>query len=47
MQLFPRAASLSANFDDSNLVPAAGLTTAMALAAKTGLGKMDLGGHSR
>lgn len=40
MQLFHRSASLSAAFDDSNLVSAAGLVPAMVLAVKTGLGQL-------
>lgn len=40
MQLFHRSASLSASFDDTNLVSAAGLIPAMALAVKTGLGDL-------
>jgi hypothetical protein len=40
MQLFHRFASLSATFDDANLVSAAGLVPAMALAVKTGLGEL-------
>ena len=40
MQLFHRSASVSATFDDTNLVSAAGLVSAMALAATTGLGDL-------
>lgn len=40
MQLFHRSAGLSATFDESNLVSAAGLVPAMALAVKTGLGEL-------
>ena len=40
MQLFHRNTSLSATFDDTNLVSAAGLIPAMALALKTGLGEL-------
>jgi len=40
MQLFHRSASLSATFDDTNLVSAAGLVPAMALAARTGLAEL-------
>lgn len=40
MQLFHRSAGLSASFDESNLVSAAGLVPAMALAVKTGLGEL-------
>ncbi|HEY8914204.1 IS1380 family transposase [Lacisediminihabitans sp.] len=37
MQVFHRSASLSATFDETNLVSAAGLVPAMALAVKSGL----------
>jgi hypothetical protein len=40
MQLFHRSTSLSATFDDTNLVSAAGLVPAMLLAASTGLGEL-------
>ena len=40
MQLFHRSSSMSATFDDTNLVSAAGLIPAMALAVKTGLGNL-------
>lgn len=40
MQLFHRSSSVSATFDDANLVSAAGLVPAMALAVKTGLGEL-------
>jgi hypothetical protein len=40
MQLSHRSASLSATFDETNLVSAAGLVPAMALAVKTGLGDL-------
>ena len=40
MQLFHRSAGLSATFDETNLVSAAGLVPAMALAVKTGLGDL-------
>ena len=40
MQLFHSSAGLSATFDESNLVSAAGLVPAMALAVKTGLGEL-------
>jgi hypothetical protein len=40
MQLFHRSGLLSATFDDSNLVSAAGLVPAMGLAVKTGLGQL-------
>jgi len=40
MQLFHRSSSVSATFDDTNLVSAAGLVPAMALAVKTGLGEL-------
>ena len=40
MQLFHRSSRLSATFDDANLVSAAGLVPAMALAVKTGLGDL-------
>ena len=40
MQLFHRPSRLSAAFDDTNLVSAAGLVPAMALAVKTGLGDL-------
>ena len=40
MQLFHTSAGLSASFDESNLVSAAGLVPAMALAVKTGLGEL-------
>jgi hypothetical protein len=40
MQLFHRSARLSATFDDTNLVSAAGLVPAMALAVRTGLGAL-------
>ena len=38
MQLFHSSSRLSATFDDANLVAAAGLVPAMALAVRTGLG---------
>jgi len=37
MQLFHTSTALSATFDDTNLVSAAGLVPAMGLAASTGL----------
>ncbi len=40
MQLFHRSASLSATFDETNLVSTAGLVPAMALAVKSGLGDL-------
>jgi hypothetical protein len=40
MQLFHRTASVSATFDDTNIVSAAGLVPAMALAVKTGLSEL-------
>ena len=40
MQLFHRSTSLSASFDDSNLVSAAGLVPAMLLATSTGLSEL-------
>ena len=40
MQLFHRSTSLSATFDDTNLVSAAGLVPAMRLAVSTGLGEL-------
>lgn len=40
MQLFHRSSRLSATFDDANLVSAAGLVPAMALAVRTGLGDL-------
>ena len=40
MQLFHSSASLSATFDEPNLVSAAGLVPAVALAVKTGLGAL-------
>jgi hypothetical protein len=40
MQVFHRSASLSATFDDTNLVSAAGLVPAMALAARAGLAEL-------
>ena len=40
MQLFHTSTALSATFDDSNLVSAAGLVPAMALAVRTGLGEL-------
>ncbi len=40
MQLFHTSNRLSATFDDTNLVSAAGLVTALALAVKTGLGEL-------
>jgi len=40
MQLFHSSAGVSATFDESNLVSAAGLVPAMALAVKTGLGEL-------
>ena len=40
MQLFHRSTALSATFDDTNLVSAAGLVPAMLLAASTGLGEL-------
>ncbi len=40
MQLFHRSTRVSAAFDDSNLVSAAGLVPAMALAVKTCLGEL-------
>ncbi|KQV06460.1 IS1380 family transposase [Leifsonia sp. Root112D2] len=40
MQLFHRSASPSATFEETNLVSAAGLVPAMALAANTGLGDL-------
>ena len=40
MQVSHTARALSASFDDPNLVSAAGLVPAMALAVKTGLGSL-------
>ena len=40
MQLFHSSSRLSATFDDANLVAAAGLVPAMALAVRTGLGDL-------
>lgn len=40
MQLLHRSTRVSAAFDDSNLVSAAGLVPAMALAVKTCLGEL-------
>jgi hypothetical protein len=40
MQLFHRSTALSATFDDTNLVSAAGLVPAMLLAASTGLAEL-------
>jgi hypothetical protein len=40
MQVFHRSTALSATFDDTNLVSAAGLVPAMLLAASTGLGEL-------
>ena len=40
MQLFHRSTSLSATFDETNLVSAAGLVPAMALAVKAGLSEL-------
>ena len=40
MQLFHRSTSLSATFDDRNLVSLAGLVPAMLLATSTGLGEL-------
>ena len=40
MQLFHRPSRVSATFDDANLVSAAGLVPAMALAVKSGLGDL-------
>src|SRR5450830_1236394 len=40
MQLFHRSSRLSASFDDTNLVSAAGLVPAMALAVSTGLAEL-------
>ena len=40
MQLFHRSAGLSATFEETNLVSAAGLVPAMAVAMKTGLGEL-------
>jgi hypothetical protein len=40
MQVFHRSSRLSATFDDTNLVSAAGLVPAMVLAAATGLGEL-------
>ena len=40
MQLFHRSTSLSATFDNTNLVSSAGLVPAMALAVKTDLGEL-------
>jgi len=40
MQLFHRSTSLSATFDDTNLVSAAGLVPAMALVARTGMAEL-------
>ena len=40
MQLSHTHRSLSASFDDANLVSSAGLVPVMALAAKTGLGTL-------
>jgi hypothetical protein len=40
MQLFHRSTALSATFDDTNLVSAAGLVPAMLLAASTGLSEL-------
>lgn len=40
MQLFHRSASVSATFDETNLVSAVGLIPAMAMAVKTGLGDL-------
>jgi hypothetical protein len=40
MQLFHRSASVSATFDDTNLVSTAGLVPVMAIAAATGLGEL-------
>lgn len=40
MQLFHSSSRVSATFDDTNLVSAAGLVPAMALAVKTGLGDL-------
>ena len=40
MQLFHRSTSLSASFDETNLVSTAGLVPAMALAVKAGLSEL-------
>lgn len=40
MQAFHSSSRVSATFDDTNLVSAAGLVPAMALAVKTGLGDL-------
>ena len=40
MQVFHRSTALSATFDDTNLVSAAGLVPAMVFAARTGLAEL-------